>query len=82
MNLHATMLGKNLLDQFRLVAAHVVADDVYLTPRRLRGDDLLQERDELFAGVARSSLARHHRAGRGAAATQAARRQSWSFPER
>ena len=43
MNLHATMLGKKLLDQFCLVAAHVVADDVDRLARRLRCHDVAEE---------------------------------------
>ena len=39
------------------VGGEIVEDDVNLLPRRAQGYDLLQERDELTAGVAGSGLA-------------------------
>ena len=49
MDLDATMLGQECFDEFGLVTADVVADDVDLAMPGLAGDDVLEEGDELLA---------------------------------
>jgi len=50
------MLHQELFDQLRLVGGKVVQDDVDLALGRLRGDDFVQERNKLLAGVPRRRL--------------------------
>ncbi len=59
MHVNATMVEQERLHQRRLVAADVVADDVDLAAAGLAGDDVLEEGDELLAGMAGSGLAEH-----------------------
>ena len=55
----ALVLCQEGLHERRLVAAHVVADDVDFAPGTLGGDDLFKKADELLAGVARCCPAKH-----------------------
>lgn len=51
------MLLEELADRLSFVGGEIVEDDVNLLPRRAQGYDLLQERDELTAGMAGGGLA-------------------------
>src|SRR6202163_3356084 len=56
MDRYLLVLGQEHLDSIRLVAAHVVADDVDLAALRLAGYDVGEESDKLRARMARRSL--------------------------
>ena len=57
--MNATMVEQERLHARRLVAADVVADDVDLAAAGLAGNDVLEEGDELLAGMAGGGLAEH-----------------------
>ena len=51
------MLLEELADRLSFVGGEIVEDDVNLLPRRTQRYDLLQEGDELTAGMASSGFA-------------------------
>jgi hypothetical protein len=51
------MLLEELADRLSFVRGEIVEDDVNLLPRRAQGYDLLQQGDELTAGMAGSGFA-------------------------
>ena len=57
------MLGQERLHERSLVTADVVADDVDFALRRLAGDDVFEECNELLTGVTRRGLAQHFAGG-------------------
>jgi len=58
-HVNAAMVEQERLHEWRLMAADVVADDVDLAAAGLAGDDVLEEGDELLAGMAWRGLAEH-----------------------
>ena len=54
MDMHVRVLGQECSDSFRLVSREIVGNDVNLAFSRLMSDDLGDESDKLFAGMARS----------------------------
>lgn len=57
MKMDARMLLQKVAHRMRFVAGEIVEDDVNLLPWRAQNDDLLQEGDELAAGVAGGGFA-------------------------